>query len=228
MPVSDSFVAPIVKQARGVGPGMSGIWVSALATAIVLVMLVLLLGIVVVNAFSWFWPSRVVEVGLADGSVAIGELVGREEIPAVGDEGLKIEHRIKLKVGNREVLDSDFMWIDEASLAVVSKPDDLVRVIRSEYGDAFGRIVGAVDHDGRPVDTDARDAVDRLLHEGADLRRERKRLERRLEKTRRPLTRAEERLDLAERSARSGADHRRTEIDDLQQEVDHIGETSWG
>ena len=225
MPDSDRPSSPpIVSASRGVDPGLSGVWVSALATVIVLAMLVLLLGIVTVNAFSWFWPARVLEVHLTDGRVVVGELVGREQVPAVDGDDRSVEQRIKLKVGNREVFDQDFMWIDEASLAARSTPEDLVRVVRREYGDAFGRIVAATDRAGRPLEIATQGVIDRLLWDGAELRRQRGRLERRLEKIRRPLTRAEERLDVVERSSRAGAGEMAGEIEALEREVNRLAE----
>ena len=55
-----------------------------------------------------------------------------------------MKHRLQLKTGNRELTGADFSWVDESEIVSRSSPGDLVRVVRSEYGDAFGRIVGAL------------------------------------------------------------------------------------
>jgi phosphate transport system permease protein len=216
MPGSEPSREPIVATTSGAASGLAGIWATALATLLVLAMLVTLLAIVVVNAVGWFWPARIAELRRADGTVLVGEQVGREAMPAAADAA-ELLHRVQLKVGNRELTGSDFVWVPEADILAMTEPEDLVRVVRSEYGDAFGRIVGAVDGSGAPLDLTAPSALDGLLESGAGMRRERRRLEGELEKLRRPLTRLEERLDLVERSQRAGSPEGQAEIDELRQ-----------
>ncbi len=213
---------PIVVAKPGIAPGLPGIWTTALATLLVLVMLVLLLWVVTVNAFGWFWPSRIFQLTFDDGTVRVGQIVGREEIPEspVGDGTRR--HRIQLKTGNREATGSDFLWADEQSVLEMTTPVDLVRVIRSEYGDAFGRIVSATDGSGQPVDPSSPEALEQLLAAGADWRRQRVILERELERSRRPLTRREEQLDLLERSARAATEAGKRELARLEREVNRI------
>jgi phosphate transport system permease protein len=188
---------------KGLPSGLPGIWTTALATMAVLLMLAALLWIVAVNAFGWFWPSRISEIMLDDGAVRIGEITGRELIPSNDDETSDAVFRLQLKTGNRELTRADFLWVDESAIVSISQPEDLVRVVRSEYGDAFGRIVRAYRDDGAAIDTGTREALNGLLETGEAWRRERHRLERERDRVRRPLTRLEERLDLMERSARS-------------------------
>lgn len=221
MPDSDRSRPPIVVQALATAPGLPGIWSTALATLAVLAMLAALLWIVVVNAVGWFWPARIHELRLADGSVVIGEIVDREEIPLSvgGGEG---GHRVQVKVGNRELTGSDFVWIAEAEISTDGTPKDLVRIVRSEYGDAFGRIVAAVTPGGEEADLARAAVVDHLLDDGDELRREQRRLEHELERVRRPLTRLEERLDVVERSDRAETPAGKAEVEALQKEVDHV------
>jgi len=218
---SERVREPIVATSPGMAPGLAGIWATALATLVVLAMLATLLAIVVVNAFAWFWPARIHEVRLTSGAVLVGERVGREEIPATAGGG-GVQYRVQLKVGNRELTGSDFVWVPEPEIASMTEPPDLVRVIRSEYGDAFGRIAAAVDGTGESLDLAAPGALDRLLADGAGMRRERRRLERELERVRRPLTLLEERLDLVERSDRAATPEGRREIDDLRLRTERL------
>lgn len=199
MPGSDPTREPIVRTTSGVAPGLPGTWATALATLIVLMMLAVLLWIVAVNAFGWFWPARISQLALIDGDTVVGELVGRERVRggvSDDDEG----YRLQIKVGNREVTGNDFRWIDEDHIRTITTPPELIRVVRSEYGDAFGRIVGAVDADGRAVDLIPAENIESLLADGAELRAERSDLERRVDTTRLPLTRLEENLATLERS----------------------------
>ncbi len=209
---------PLVTDGARLAPGLPGIWSTALATLLILVMLGLLLWIVVVNAFGWFWPAAVWRVELRDGTVVIGTEVGREAIPGPG--GAEPVYRLQFKTGNRERDGRDFVWIDEAEIRSKDRPADLVRIVRSEYGDAFGRIVGARSLAGDDIDVDAPGALTGLLDAGAGLRAERDRLETRLSDVRRPLTVLEEKLDLLERSANAKSDEGQRRIAALSAEVD--------
>jgi phosphate transport system permease protein len=199
MPVSDSPKPGFVTDRKGLIPGLPGIWGTALATLLILFMLGLLLWIVAVNAFGWFWPAAVWQVEERDGSIHIGIEVGREAIPST--EGAETVYRLQFKVGNRDLDGRDFVWIDEGQIRARSLPGDVVRIVRSEYGDAFGRIVGAISSDGNTVDVGEPTALAELLGAGETGRAEMTRLETRLSDLRKPLTTLEEELDLLERSA---------------------------
>lgn len=220
MPGSDPHRAPLAGDRRGLAPGLPGIWTTALATLMVLVMLGLLLWIVAVNAFGWFWPAPVDLVETVDGEMLIGVIVDREEIPhATGDvEG----QRLQLKTGNRDLFGEDFRWIDEKQIASRTRPDDLVRIVRSEYGDAFGRIIGARTETGEAVDPANGDRLAALLDEGRSWRSQRQRLETELATVRHPLTRAEEKLDLVERSVTVTTADGRQAVDALTEAVERL------
>ena len=222
MPGSDGSRPSFAVSRSGLPPGLGGVWTTGLATLAVLVMLAALLWIVAVNAFGWFWPARVSEVELDDGSTRVGILMAREAVPAVTENGETEVFRVQLKVGNRELTREDFLWIDEADIRGRSTPDELVRVVRTEYGDAFGRIVGAVAANGREFDLASDSALEGLLESGAEWRSEKRRLENDREKIRRPLSRLEDRLDLLERSARAATPEGRQEIEELQLQADEM------
>jgi phosphate transport system permease protein len=220
MPGSDGKPLSVTTSGSALPSGLPGVWVTALATLAVLVMLAALLWIVVVNAAGWFWPARVSELELVDGSTRVGIVVAREVVPVENGSERTVTHRVQLKVGNRELTRADFVWIDESEILARSTPDDLVRVVRTEYGDAFGRIVAAFSADGQPVNVANPAALDGLLESAARWRRERQRLESEREKTRRPLSSLEERLDLLERSTRATTADGQQEIAELTAEVD--------
>ena len=222
MPGSDGSRPSFAVSRSGLPPGLGGVWTTGLATLAVLVMLAALLWIVAVNAFGWFWPARVSEVELDDGSTRVGILMAREAVPAVTENGETEVFRVQLKVGNRELTREDFLWIDEADIRGRSTPHELVRVVRTEYGDAFGRIVGAVAANGREFDLASDSALEGLLESGAEWRSEKRRLENDRQKIRRPLSRLEDRLDLLERSARAATPEGRQEIEELQLEADEM------
>ena len=240
MPVSDSRKPPLVSDWKGLAPGLPGVWGTALATLLVLVMLGLLLWIVAVNAFGWFWPAAVWQVETLDGREIVGAEVGRELVP--GPASADEVFRLQFKVGNRDLDGRDFVWLDEADIRSKSQPEDLVRIVRSEYGDAFGRIIGANSAAGEKVDVGDADALAHLLDLGDGWRSERRRLETRLSDQRRPLTMIEEELDLLERSSNaktavgqeqialltaeveSLADQLRPSLDEIQDALDAVAE----
>ncbi len=195
---------------------LAGQWSTTLATVLVLLSLASLVGLVAANAATWFWPARLEELALSDGTTLLGELAGRERIPAPDDPSAAPRHRLRLKVGNRDLGDHDFVWVDEERVVRRARPAEAVRVERHEYGDAFGRAVAATSPSGVAVDPADRAALRALVDEGERLKDERRRLERRLERARRPLSRVEERLDLVERSERAATEAARAEAERLR------------
>jgi phosphate transport system permease protein len=111
------------------------IWLTGGALALALLLVAGFLCLIVVNGFSFFWPQDVVRLTLTDGKTLTGQLVEREAIP--GKAG---EHRIKLKVANRDLYGADFQWVDEASIARREYPTDVVVMERTEWGLLIGTI----------------------------------------------------------------------------------------
>jgi len=208
--------------APGAETGLTGVWATALATAIVLVFLAGLLWIVTVNAFAWFWPANLWELELADGTTVIGEIVEREPEPSTATADNQPTYRLKLKVGNRDLTGRDFLWVSENEVRARTRSRDLVRIIRTEYGDAFGRIVGARYADGGRVSLGDENEFAAFLDSGRELRSQQDRLEKDLERVRKPLTELEERLDILERSARGADPDSLTELNELEAENDRM------
>ncbi len=192
----------------------SGIWVTALATVLVLGMLAALLAIVAANALAWFWPVPVERVELADGTVYVGQPVERRRNPVTGGE------RLKFKIGARDLDGRDFVWVEEGEIRRRVEESGLVRVERTAYGDVFGRVEALEAGGFHPEAAD----LESLLEIG---RRERKRLRklvRRTQRMRRPLTRLEEKLALVERSGRADTPEGRREIAALERRLEEVRE----
>jgi phosphate transport system permease protein len=177
--------------------GAVGLFASGLGTLSVLVLLVLLLWIVAVNAFGWFWPGRIHELALTDGSTMVGQPSGRE--PAAKTR----PSRIRLKVGNREFNQEDFIWVEETRIESTSQPPDLVRILRTKNGDAFGRVMAATSMDARELDASDQRSLRALVRRGSAARRLLDDLRQRHERLRRPLTDLEHRIDRLRRSYRA-------------------------
>jgi phosphate transport system permease protein len=167
-----------------------GPWSVALATLLVIVLLVALIVIVAVNAAGRFWPAAVWRVDLEDGSHEIGEIVAH----SAGEV-----ERLTLKVGNRDLTGSDFKWIDADRIVGLERPRDIVRVSRRASGDAYGRIVVAVGLDGEAVAPLDRERLERELVVAADVRHRLDRLRSELARTRRPVQRLERQIEALRR-----------------------------
>jgi phosphate transport system permease protein len=126
------------------------VWLTGSALSICLLMIGGLIGVVLVNGLGSFWPGRLLRVALADGGVALGEVVNRQAIPTPGEADRQLAHRIQLKVGNRDLFGIDFRWIDEADIVDREHPRDVFYVERREYGPLIGTPVRLEDS-GREV-----------------------------------------------------------------------------
>ena len=145
------------------------IWLTGGALCLALLMVAGLIGLIVVNGLGFFWPSAVTRLTLLDGKIVTGQIVEREAIP--GKVG---EHRIKVKVGNRDLYGSDFVWIDESQVAGRSAPPEVAVIERTEWGALIGTIrevreAGNVVLTGPITD---KGKLEGLLAEAARVRRE--------------------------------------------------------
>ena len=111
------------------------IWLTGGAVALALLMVTGLIVLILVGGLGHFWPGAVLRAHLADGRTMTGQVVQREGVP--GKPG---EHRIKLKVANRDVYGADFQWVDEARLVKREYPPEVVVIERTEWGPFIGTI----------------------------------------------------------------------------------------
>jgi phosphate transport system permease protein len=125
--------------------GDPAIWFSGTGLAASIVMIVGMLALILVNGLGVFWPKRLTRLTLADGTVAVGEIAGREPIPTPGVPPAEAPTRLQLKVGNRDVFGADFRWIDEAAITGRTEPPEVVYVERREYGPFIGTVVRVLD-----------------------------------------------------------------------------------
>jgi phosphate transport system permease protein len=114
------------------------IWFTGSALGVCLLMIAGLVAIIVTNGLGFFWPKPLEQVTLKDGSVFLGEVVGREAIPNPGHPEQPEKHRLQLKVGNRDLLGFDFKWIDEDQVGSRERPGGVFYVERREYGPLLG------------------------------------------------------------------------------------------
>lgn len=124
------------------------IWLTGAGLALSLILTTALLLGIVVNAFGSFWPGKIQILNLNDGSKVLGTQVGRENIPNYGTpDERKATYRVQIKKANRDIYNSDFVWIDEDKIKIVQFPEEVVSVTRREWGYFFGYIKEVLDGD---------------------------------------------------------------------------------
>ncbi|MBU0728230.1 MAG: phosphate ABC transporter permease PstA [Proteobacteria bacterium] len=107
------------------------IWASGLSLAAIISMTILLIGVVIYNGMTVFWPHRLVEYTLADGQKYLGEISRTEK-----SDG-KIT-QIQLKIGNRDLYSLDFKWFAKDNLTKQTYPEAAFALERQEYGNFYG------------------------------------------------------------------------------------------
>jgi phosphate transport system permease protein len=89
----------------------------------------------------FFWTGDIVELTLTDGSRVMGQLAGRETIPnSITPDAPQGKHRIRVKIGNRDLYGLDFKWVDEDKIASRTFPPTAVLLERREWGNMYGWI----------------------------------------------------------------------------------------
>ena len=124
------------------------IWLTGAGLALSLILTTALLMDIVVNAMGSFWPREIKILNLNDGSKVLGTQMGREIIPNYGTPDERKEtYRVQIKKANRDIYNSDFVWIDEDKIKSVQFPKEVVAVARREWGFFFGTIKEVLDGD---------------------------------------------------------------------------------
>ncbi len=108
------------------------------ALALNLLLVVGILALLAWNGGRFFWQRDLIELTMKDGSKVLGELWEEEKRPTEGErQGVD---RLRLKIGNRDLVGLDFAWVDRAGIASISNPPGAVLLERLEYGNFYGTI----------------------------------------------------------------------------------------
>ena len=133
--------------------GAPWIWLTAGAVSINLILVIGLLVLIAVRGLGHFWPADIVEYHYQDqngqASVIIGEEVATSLLPeaqakAAGHQVLNNAEYLEqflVKTGNRDILGSDFRWIQAQYIQQRTQPDELISIERREWGNFYGRLV---------------------------------------------------------------------------------------
>jgi phosphate transport system permease protein len=137
------------------------IWFNAAAVSISLIAVVGLISLLAVRGFGHFWPSQILQGTLVSGSShlpLLGEPVERVQVSGqqLREAGFELKgegeffDRTLLKQGNRDFLDSDFVWVVDEQLQDISYPMEAMVVERLEWGNLYGYLQTVV-RDGEVV-----------------------------------------------------------------------------
>ena len=99
------------------------IWVGGAALALILLAVILLVGVVVTNGAGAFWPGKLTQLELTDGSRVLGEVTRRQAATPHSAE------RLQIRVGNRDMYGADFRWIDAKAIKSESFPAAAVQIL---------------------------------------------------------------------------------------------------
>lgn len=118
--------------------GVPFVWGAGSMVMLILLLLAGLLGLIFVHGLSHFWPSRLAQVEVADGSAYLGRVVEHESARK-GESGH--QGRTRYEIGGRDVYGLDFKWLDDADVTI-SHPDSALALERLTDGNLFGFLEG--------------------------------------------------------------------------------------
>lgn len=151
--------------------GRPMLWVTGGALSVCIVMILGLLGLVLYQGASTFWPRAVTRVQLHDGRVFMGEVTRdgwytprQDEIDAFGDAGREAiaqsfedhdgrAYRRLFRTANFDVSGSHFTWVSDYQVAEEDRPEWAVLFERQSWGRFFGTPVAFI-LDGEQAATD--------------------------------------------------------------------------
>ncbi len=124
------------------------VWFTAMGLGLGLIMICFLLGLILVKGLEVFWPERAVQVTLAEperwgiqGSPYLAGVVTQDQekiVRVLDDESAEAPREWQLFTGNKDAYGSAFRYVDFDQIRNVEQPENLIRLERLEYGDAFG------------------------------------------------------------------------------------------
>jgi len=108
------------------------IWLTGGALVVCLAMIALLGSLVVVNGVRTFWPRPIELVTLDDGAEVLGIRVEHRGATRLAPE------RSLYRVGNRDIGQASFRWIESSRIVSRETPEDAVMLERESWGVWFG------------------------------------------------------------------------------------------
>lgn len=157
--------------------GEPWIWLNASAVGFSIATVLGLLGLIAFHGLSHLWPQDVLEIQVqapAGTQTLLGEHVDTEIVSAAQLREATLDtdatgrtedaERWLIKTGNRRTNPPDFRWVIVHQIDSVERPPDVVVLERTEWGNAYGRLVNVLEN-GEIVAAaeQTRSALDRRL-----------------------------------------------------------------
>lgn len=162
--------------------GTPWIWMTGGAVSLSLIAVVGLVLLIGWRGLSFFWPSTIYEFDTVDeqgqhynliGEIYDTETVLKEQLIEAGVTGLENEadilERYLIKIGNREFVGLDFLWVVESSIMSKKIADEAVVFERTKEGNFYGFITAiqengvVVENDQRPLHVQLQERVERTI-----------------------------------------------------------------
>ncbi len=176
----DNSSSHVKKYQRKVRPGLTilsqgepMVWLSGGALALALLMIFGLLGLIIYQGMASFWPGRLYQVTLKDGSVLMGELTDEEEYslnPSSertenGESAPDSAHRWQYRTDNFEFKgpqNGTYQWVtqEELSDTAPTTPEWAMLFERTKLGRFIGTPQRFVTSKARPISSDEDDLND--------------------------------------------------------------------
>jgi phosphate transport system permease protein len=122
--------------------GRAFVWLCGGALGFNLLMVLFQLLLIAWNGLSYFWPRDLVAFERSTGGTLLGEVHARETFRPTGTDTATIAGdlpwRTQIKVANRDLTGTDFLWLDEREVTATHRPADAVHVERLEWGAFHG------------------------------------------------------------------------------------------
>ncbi|MEQ9461806.1 MAG: phosphate ABC transporter permease PstA [Phycisphaeraceae bacterium] len=132
------------------------IWLMAGGLALAIAMVTWLLGLVLIQGMTTFWPLAITELELIDGRTIMGQEVRHERLEVdeaffaalpeaqreaarlAADEGNGSVRRVLLRTGNFELTRTRFTWVFDFERLEENRPKDAMLLERLEWGRFYG------------------------------------------------------------------------------------------
>ncbi|MES2467685.1 MAG: phosphate ABC transporter permease PstA [Verrucomicrobiota bacterium] len=162
--------------------GEAKVWLTAMGLALGIVMVAVLLGLILVRGTQVFWPKRVLEITLREGSASgsgpvLGEVMVRQRNVRTGVEEWLVHFGNKSK----EDPGTSYRFVASGDVVSTREPLEVMVAERMEYGDAIFYPVRLTTRDGKVMeaaDVDFPAALETALEKAGGERRQLLALER--------------------------------------------------
>jgi len=124
--------------------GESFVWLTGLGLAVSITMAAVVLGVILWQGVTAFWPKPVAELTVVHEGVTetvLGEIIQVRDRTVKSGDRVEVHEERQVFTGSKDAFGAAFRWIDTAHISGTSHPLEVIEVERLEYGKAIGRPV---------------------------------------------------------------------------------------